>query len=312
MQKLDRLFEIVLILQNSKKSITAQDLSERLGVNIRTVYRYIQTLGYGGIPIESTTGMGYKIMDDYHLPPIMFTPKEAAALLMGSEFVMKKVDFSYKKEAESAFLKIKSVLKEDTLEYVNKIDESTIVFNDPHADKNIIAKIQESIAERKLIKLKYYSMSKNEVTERTIEPMGLIYYSENWRIIAFCRLREDFREFRLNRINNLKCTGKIFDRRDFSLNDFVGKEYNISNPLEIIIWFDKKAARLVKEKYSQGLMNERQVKNGTEMTFLISGERIDLTLNWILSFHKSAKLLGPETLKKKLTQKIEDIFKVYC
>jgi predicted DNA-binding transcriptional regulator YafY len=311
MQKLDRLFEIVLILQNSKKSITAQELSERLDVNIRTVYRYIQTLGYAGIPIESTTGMGYRVMDDYHLPPIMLTPKEAAALLMGSEFVMKKVDYSYKKEAKSAFLKIKSVLKKDTLEYVNKIDESTIVINDQFADKSIIAKIQDSIAERKLIKLKYNSMSKNEVTERTIEPMGLIYYSENWRIIAYCRLREDFREFRLNRINNLKCTGITFDRRIFSLNDFAGRVYNIANPLEIKIWFDKKAARLVKEKYSQGLMNEIEQKNGSEMTFLISGERIDLTLNWILSFHKSARLLGPEVIKKNLIRKIEEISKLY-
>jgi len=311
MQKLDRLFEIVLILQNSRKSVTAQELSDRLGVNIRTIYRYMQTLGYAGIPIESTTGMGYRIMDDYHLPPIMFTPKEAAALLMGSEFVIKKADFSYKKEAESAFLKIKSVLKEDTLDFVNKIDESTFVFNDPLADKNIIAKIQESIADRKLIKLQYYSMSKNEITERIIEPMGLIYYSENWRIIAYCRLREDFREFRLNRINNLKYTGKYFEKRDFSLNEFVGKEYNISNPVEIKILFDKKTARLVKEKYSQGLMNEKELKQGIEMTFLISGERTDLTLNWILSFHKSAKLLSPETMKSKLIQKIEEIAKLY-
>ncbi len=311
MQKLDRLFEIVLVLQNSKKCVTAQELSEKLDVNVRTIYRYMQTLGYAGIPIESITGLGYKIMDDYHLPPIMFTPKEAAALLMGSEFVVKKADFSYKKEAESAFLKIKSVLKDDTLEFVNKIDKSTIVFNDHFADKNVIAKIQEAIAERKLLKIKYYSMSKNEITERTIEPMGLIYYSENWRIIAYCRLREDFREFRLNRINNLKFTGKGFDKRDFSLNDFIKKEYNIDDPIEIKIFFDKKAARLVKEKYSQGLTGETETKNGSEMTFLVSGKRIDITLNWILSFHKSARLLSPETLRKKLAQKVADIAKLY-
>lgn len=311
MQKLDRLFEIVLVLQNSKKCVTAQELSEKLEVNVRTIYRYMQTLGYAGIPIESITGLGYKIMDDYHLPPIMFTPKEAAALLMGSEFVIKKADLSYKKEAESAFLKIKSVLKDDTLEFLNKIDKSTIVFNDPFADKNLIAKIQEAIAERKLLKIKYYSMSKNEITERTIEPMGLIYYSENWRIIAYCRLREDFREFRLNRINNLKFVETKFNKRDFSLNDFIKKEYNIDDPIEIKIFFDKKAARLVKEKYSQGLTGETETKNGSEMTFLVSGKRIDITLNWILSFHKSARLLSPETLRKKLALKAADIAKLY-
>jgi len=311
MQKLDRLFRIVHILQNSKKSVTAQELSEKLELNIRTIYRYIQTLDNSGIPIESTTGQGYRMKEGYSLPPVMLTPKEAVAILMGSEFVIKKADFSYKKEAESAFLKIKSVLKKETLDFVNKIDESTIVLNDRFVDKNRISKIQEAIAERKLIKLQYDSMSKNEVTERIIEPMGLIYYSENWRIIAYCRLRQDFREFRLNRINNLKYTGSHFEKRVFSLADFVKKEYNITNPVEIKLWFDKKAARLVKEKYSQGLINETETKDGFELTFLISEERLDLTLNWILSFNKSVKILQPKELVTKLLQKADSITKLY-
>ena len=310
MQKLDRLLEIVLILQNSKKYITAQYLAERLDVNIRTIYRYIQTLSSSGIPIESVTGLGYKIQG-YHLPPIIFTPKEAAAILMGFEFVSKKVDFSYRKDAESALLKIKSVLKRETLEYVNKIDESTFVFNDKFSDKNIISKIQDAIANCKLIKMQYYSMSKNEITERTIEPMGLIYYSENWRIIAYCKLRKDFREFRLNRINNLKILNKNFDKREFSLSNFVSKEYNIKDPIEIKVFFDKKTARLVKEKYSQGLIYEKESKNGVEMTFLVGKEKEDLILKWILSFHTAAKIVSPDYLKQKMVKMIKEISMLY-
>jgi predicted DNA-binding transcriptional regulator YafY len=311
MQKIDKLLQIILTLQNSrKKTITAQDLSEKLEVNIRTIYRYIQTLCSAGVPIESMTGRGYKLMEGYNLPPVMLTEKEAAALLMGSEFVIKKVDSSYKKDASSAFLKIKSILKKETLEYINKIDEFTVVMNDKFIDKNLIAKIQNAIAETKIIRLNYYSL-KDEVTERAIEPMGLIYYNENWRIVAFCKLRNAFREFRLNRINNIRYTNHKFIKRKFSLNNFVSEFYNIHNPIELKVLFDKKSARIVKEQYSRGLTSEKDVKNGVEMKFLIDEKCVDITINWILSLHKGAKIISPEDFKDKLQKKVTDILKLY-
>jgi predicted DNA-binding transcriptional regulator YafY len=311
MQKIDRLLKIILTLQNSKKKIiTAKELSEKLEVDIRTIYRYIQALDYAGVPIESTPGRGYRLEEGYHLPPVMLTEKEAVALLIGSEFVIKKVDSSYKKDASSAFLKIKSILKKETLEYVNKIGEFTVVMDDKFTDKNLIAKIQNAIAETKIIKLSYYSL-KDEITQRAIEPMGLIYYNENWRIIAFCKLRNAFREFRLNRINNIRYTNNKFVKRKFSLNDFVGEFYNIHNPIELKVLFDKKSARIVKEKYSRGLTSEKDVKNGVEMTFLIDEKSVDITVNWILAFHKGAKIISPQDFKDRLQKKVADILKLY-
>jgi predicted DNA-binding transcriptional regulator YafY len=310
MQKLDRLFKIVLTLQNSKKRITAEQLSKKLDMNIRTIYRYIQALYDAGIPIEAIPGMGYKLMDDYNLPPIMLTEKEAAALLMGSEFVIKKADSSYKKDATSAFDKIKSVLKKETLEHINKINESTFVMNDRFIDKKLIAKIQAAILGTKIIKLKYYSL-KDEITKRDIEPMGLIYYNENWRIIAFCKLRNALREFRLNRINSIKYTKQKFVRRKFNLNNFLSECYNIHNPIELKVIFDKKSARIVKEKYSRGLTSEKETKKGVEMTFLIDENKIDITTDWILSFHKHAKVISPQEFKDVLQQKANDIVNIY-
>ena len=310
MQKLDKLLQIILVLQNSKRRITAQEISEKLEINVRTVYRYIQTLNYAGVPIEAIPGMGYKLMEGNNLAPIILTEQEAAALLMGSEFVIKKADFSYKKDVSSAFEKIKAVLKKETLEYIDKIGKSTIVERDKFTDKNLIARIQKAIAETKIIKLNYYSL-KNEITERAIEPMGLFYDNGSWRIIAFCKLRNGFREFRLNRINSVRFTNRGFVKRKFSLEDFVSKCYNVHNSVKLKVVFDKRSARIVKEKYSNGLTFEKDVKNGVEMQFLIDENQIDITIDWILSFHKHAKIISPQEFQDRLLQKASDIIKLY-
>ena len=310
MSKVDRLFETLLILQIKKRTITSQELSEKLDVSIKTIGRYIHALTTAGVPIRSIPGMGYELSEGYFLPPIMFNEEEAVALMIGSKFVIKKVDASYRKDVKSAVDKIKGMLKKDTLEYINKIDESTLVMDDKFTDKSFTAKIHKAIADSHIIKLKYYSL-KGELTEREIEPMDLVYYNDDWRIIAFCKLRNDFREFRFDRINNIKYTTKKFVKRKFNLKEFVGDLFKIYNPTELKVLFNRTSAQIVKEKYPTGFISEKNVKNSVEMTFIIDERRIDITLNWILTFHKHAKIISPQALRTRLKQKAEDILKLY-
>jgi predicted DNA-binding transcriptional regulator YafY len=311
MNRIDRLVGIILYL-NSKKIVLASELAAHFGKSQRTIYRDMQALYDAGLPIAAEPGEGYSVVKGDYLPPMTFTPGEASALLMGTEFVIKKADISLRKDAQSALLKIKSILKDDTKEFIDVIDKSIMVYNQNTIHKNVLSNIQNSIANNLLIHLKYYSLSKNEVTEREIEPMGLIHYGENWRIIAFCRLRKDFREFRINRINSIKFLETEFKRKKhFSLSEFVSKEFQIRNPFEIKIWFDKKAARIVKEKYSSGLINEEQVKDGFILTFMYSKDKIDDITNWILLFHKSAKIISPDKMKDLILTKIEEIKNIY-
>jgi len=310
MKNIYKLLHIIYIIQESKTMVTAQELSEKLDTNIRTIYRYIDVLRDANFPIDACTGRGYNLKKGYYLPPIMFTEKEAAALLMGSKFVINKADHSYKRDVNSAFDKIKNNLKKETLDYINKIGNSMIVINDKFVDKNLLAKIQNSIAKTTTIKLDYYSL-KGENTKREIEPMGMIYYNDSWRIIAYCRLRKDFREFRTNRINKILYTNHKFEKRNFSLENFVSKFYEIHHPIELKVWFDKKSAQIVKEKYSMGLTSEKNKQNGMEMTFLIDSSRANATANWMLSFHKCAKVISPKEFKNLLIEKATDILKLY-
>jgi predicted DNA-binding transcriptional regulator YafY len=290
----------------------ASEIAEHFGKSMRTIYRDMQALYEAGLPIASEPGEGYSVIKGDYLPPMTFTPGEASALLMGTEFVIKKADVSLRKDAQSALLKIKSILKEDTKEYIDVIDKSTVVFNQNIIHKNILSKIQFCIANDLMIHLKYYSLSKNEITERDIEPMGLIHYGENWRIIAFCRLRKDFREFRINRINSIKFLEEKFKKKKkFSLTDFISREFSIKNPFEAKIWFDKKSARIIKEKYSSGLTREDQVKDGFIMNFMYSLDKIDDIANWIMIFNKSAKVISPVPLKDLILQKAQEIKDIY-
>jgi predicted DNA-binding transcriptional regulator YafY len=311
MNRIDRLLGIILLLQ-SKKIVRATDISKFFNKSKRTIYRDLQALSEIGVPLSAEPGEGYSLVEGYHLPPVMFTHGEASALLLGTEFVIKKSDAFYRKEAQSALLKIKSILKKDTKEYINKIDESTIIFEKNISGKNILQSIQNSIANNTLIHIKYFSLSKNEITDRDIEPVGLIHYAENWRIIAYCCLRKDFREFRINRIKSINFLTKKFSiRKNFVLNDFISENYKIKNPFEAKILFDKKASRVVKEKYPQGLIKEETHKNGVLMTFIYSKDNLNRISNWILSFGKDAKVISPIELKKNVSRKVNELAEIY-
>jgi predicted DNA-binding transcriptional regulator YafY len=311
MDRLARLIGIILHLQ-SKKIITAEDLSSAFNISTRTIYRDIQTLTEAGVPISASPSEGYRLIQSDCLTPIMFTHGEASALLMGTEFVIKKADAAYKKDAENALLKIKSILKNETKEYLEKIDQSTVIINNITSDKNILQNIQNSIAENRVIHLKYFSLSKNEVTERDIEPLGLIHYGENWRIIAYCRLRKDFREFRINRIKAIKFSEEIFNiRKRFVLSEFISKEYSIKKPVTVKIWFDSKTTRIIKEKYSQGLSHEEITRNGSILSFIYSEERLPEIAKWILSFHNSAEVLSPPSFRELIIKETRDILNLY-
>jgi predicted DNA-binding transcriptional regulator YafY len=311
MNRIDRLLGIILLLQ-SKKVVRSSDISEYFNISRRTVYRDINALSEVGVPLSAEPGEGYSLVEGYYLPPVMFTHGEASALLLGTEFVIKKSDASYKKDAQSALLKIKSILKNDTKDFLDKINQSTIIFEKSVTGKNILQSIQNSIANNTLIRIKYFSLSKNEITDRIIEPKGLIHYAENWRIIAFCRLRKDFREFRINRIKSIMFLSEKFtNKKNFSLKEFISKEYQIKNPFEARIWFEKKTFRLVKEKYSQGLINEQPQKDGMIMTFMYSKDKMVDIASWILSLNKYAKVISPKELKRTVIKKAYEVLDKY-
>ncbi len=219
--RLSRLTAILTYLQ-SKKLITATELAHKFEVSIRTIYRDIKALESSGVPVYPIEGKGYSLVKGYSLPPIMFTEDEANALITAENLVARNKDGSFVTNHQKAITKVKAVLKQSSKEKVEILGSRVAYlqnFSQEITSTNL-SSIQTAITHLTLLRIEYKSGAKNEVTIREIESQALYNTQENWILIAWCRLRNDFREFRLDRILQLSVLDKQFKDRRFNLMDY--------------------------------------------------------------------------------------------
>jgi len=218
--RLSRLTAILTQLQ-SKRILTAREIAEKHNVSIRTVYRDIRTLENSGIPIITEEGKGYSLMQGFNLPPVMFTEKEANALITAEQLIRKNKDKSFTEEYQNAVSKIKSVLQhtqKDKIAFLSdRIAFRTNTKNQKTSDYLMI--LQSTIANFNLVEIEYKSLQ-DESTKRTIEPFALYSTQENWLLIAICQLRKDFRVFRLDHIQKLTIQNQCFEPQKITLQEY--------------------------------------------------------------------------------------------
>jgi len=218
--RLARLTAILTQMQ-SKRMVTARDIAEKHGVSIRTVYRDIRTLEQSGIPIVTIEGKGYTIMEGYKLPPVMFTEQEANALITAEQIILTNKDKSLTDQYRSAIDKIRSVLKHTQKGKSELLSERLQIRTNIESEKtsDYLIQIQSAITGYKIIDLKYLSLN-NKSSQRKIEPFALLHTQENWVLIAFCRLRKDFRAFRLDCIENISILNEPFEPHKITLQEY--------------------------------------------------------------------------------------------
>ncbi len=220
--RLSRLTAILTMLQ-SKKLITATTIAQKFKISVRTVYRDIRSLEASGIPILTEEGKGYTLMEGYRLPPIMFSEEEANALITAEQFILKNKDASLSKYYSEAIIKIKSVLRYTAKDKVDLLSKRIAIgqnFNNI-TTSNLLSEIQKAITDYSLIEINYKNNTDKKVTKRKIEAFA-IYNSteENWLLIAWCRLRKDFRAFRLDRIVQMQILTEKFTPHKITLEEF--------------------------------------------------------------------------------------------
>jgi len=219
--RLARLTSIVTQLQ-SQPVVTAREIADRHQVSIRTVYRDIRTLEQSGIPIYAEEGKGYSIMDHYHLPPVSFTEDEANALITAEQIMLKNNDASLSATYQQAVTKLKTVLPESQRHQSAFLASRIQVRTNPYMEEtsSYLIQLQGNIAKFQVIEIAYNSLS-DKVTKRLVEPFALYTTNNNWILIGFCRLRNDFRAFRLDRIQNLTTTEATFEPHDMTLEQYL-------------------------------------------------------------------------------------------
>ena len=208
MRRADRLFQIVQLLR-THKSITASQMAQRLDVSERTIYRDMQDLSLSSVPIISETGVGYSIDASYSLPPITFNEDELESLLLGARMVQSWSDKKMAAEATRVIEKIECILPKDlkqSLQSQEILVPAFHIFSDVAA---LLPGLRKAIKQRHKTQLDY-KREDGQASSRKIWPLGLFFWGKVWTMVAWCEKRNDYRQFRIDRIEQYKVENEIF------------------------------------------------------------------------------------------------------
>ena len=292
-----RLFRILYYVLEKGK-VTANELSEKFEVSVRTIYRDIDVISSAGIPIYATQGKGggIEIADDFVLKKSLLSEKEQEQILValkGLEGINKQYENELLTKL-SAFFKIKNTnwIEVDFTNWQrgNEYDE---LFND----------IKAAIINKNIIRFTYFSSNEKE-TSREVKPIRLLFKGWDWYVYTFCLLRNEFRYFKLSRIRDLKILDENFED---SYEDVVLiKKMEYKDTVHVKLKFDRKVAFRVydemgdiKEDKEGNLYAEIELPNDYNL------------YNYIFSFGESVEVLAPIEIRNKIRDKINKMSKKY-
>lgn len=221
--RLSRLTAILLKLQ-SKPYVSVHELAAHFQVSKRTIYRDILALEASGVPIVSEENRGFSLVQGYSVPPVMFTEGEANALVVAEKMIEKTKDKSLIADFNSAIDKIKSVLRHPEKEKSDLLGERIIIGKNWAYERNssFLSTIQSALTNFQLVRIAYLKEGDTTPVTRLIEPFAIYHNpAEQWVAIAWCRLRSDFRNFRIDRIARLETLPEKFTPHKITLEEYV-------------------------------------------------------------------------------------------
>jgi predicted DNA-binding transcriptional regulator YafY len=310
MNRIDRLTAILIQLQ-SRRIVKAQEIADRFDISLRTVYRDVKALEESGIPVIGEAGMGYSIMDGYRLPPVMFTREEAMAFLTAEKLVEKLTDRNNSANYQSAMFKIRAVLRTSEKDFLETIDDHIEVLQARHvqagnSDLNLHQTILRSIAEKKVVHIRYFSLYKQEQSERSIEPVGIFFLNNYWHLVAWCRLRQDYRDFRMDRIKSLTMTEEVFRQQHPSIRTYLKHWDRGCELTEVVMSVEKKyVGYLGDQKYYYGLLHEKEEGDRIIMTFMTNS--LEGFCRWFVMIGDRAAIHQPAELKTRIKEFVSSI-----
>lgn len=216
MSRSERLLELIQTLRRYRRPVSGQTLADETNVSLRTLYRDIATLQAQGADIEGEPGMGYILKPGFLLPPLMFSEDEIEALVLGSRWVASRTDSDLSRAAANVLAKIAAVLPDDMKP---KLEGSNLLVPQYHseiADVVDLSLVRKAIRNEHIVEIGYVDAA-GVPTERRIWPFALGFYDRVRVVAAWCEMRNDFRNFRTDRIQRMEPQGKRYPRRKAEL-----------------------------------------------------------------------------------------------
>jgi predicted DNA-binding transcriptional regulator YafY len=294
----------------NREKVTAKELAEKFEVSVRTIYRDIDTIDLAGIPIISFPGNngGYGIMENYKLNNQLLTMNNIYSLLT----TLKAVNTSLNDiEIDISIEKLRNLIPDNQSNKLELHLEQLVIDMPAWAKTDninqMIKDIRKIINESRIITIMYEDIN-NKLTSRQIEPMTIIFKGYTWHLFAYCRLKKDYRVFRVSRINKIKLEDEYFTRRNQSYTDFDYESKSNENSKSITIKFDAVVKTRVKDIFKKD-----------QIDYLESGDMIvtanfpdqEWYLTLILSFGHHAEVISPEDIRDKLRSMAQSMYEKY-
>lgn len=302
-----------IIILKTHPGVQVKNLAQIFNISYRTIYRDFKSLDFAGLPVYSSTGPngGYYIDEHYFLSPLRFTGEEAASLFLAGNFLLQLKGFPYQKDIHLALLKIETLLEKKNKKYINEVKD-TISFNiqklkDYEEYSETFTLLNEAILNKRQVHLKYYTISRDEITTRTINPYHLMFRQGAWYLIAYCHWRKEVKIFRIDRIKEIKISDEKFETPSkFSLSTYMGKSWQVvrGKDQKIRVKIYPPVSRWAKEELRHHTQKIRKLSDGS---IIFSAEVSGLieVKKWILGMGSSAEVLSPQILRKEIQEEIE-------
>ncbi len=224
MKRLTRLVSMALLV-SARRRLTAEDLAAHFAISLRTVYRDIAALEEAGFPVVGTAGDGYTLPASAQARPLAFDADEAEALVLAARILESGAGDDLGTPLRSALAKLEATLPSDAVRRLKDHRRAVFLPDGGQARVGPLGLLLDAIHHRRVVHVRYAGLARGEDTERDLEPLGLVRLGSSWLVSSYCRLRQDLRAFRSDRIRDAALTGEIFTPRDgMTLDDVVWRE----------------------------------------------------------------------------------------
>jgi predicted DNA-binding transcriptional regulator YafY len=307
MKQMDRRLLILMRLRE-ERPVRAADLAEECGCSVRTVYRDIDALSQAGVPVAAMPGEGYRMVEGYHLPPIAFTAEEAVQLLLGADLARELGTSGQREATRAATAKVEAALRPETRVEVERTRERIRVSGWKHHEASPwLPALHRAVIEDRALRLRYHSFSSDEVTDRDVEPYFLTYYSNDWHVVGYCRLRQGMRDFRASRVREAVLLPEQFERR----HDVPALEHESPhNHQELRVWIEASTLPWAREALPYGFQREEPAEGGS--IFVLTLWDLRRVLPWILGWGTAARVLSPASVADQVRSEAEALVQRYA
>ncbi|QUW20729.1 YafY family transcriptional regulator [Sporosarcina sp. Marseille-Q4063] len=318
MAKTDNLLAILWMLSSGEK-ITAKQISEKLEINIRTVYRYIDTLSISGVPIISDAGHngGYTLLDNFIEAPLFFDFEEQTSLFHAAIFA-EEAGYYGDEALNRAISKLRKYSNQEQETKINQHLTSLEVISrlSPPAMEPFLKELEQAVADGYSVKILYHKSGEGQSKYRLVDPYRIIYWNNKWYVIGFCHLRNDIRSFRIDRMENLMLAENKFNRpenfsaRDFFMKNLVPTMEDKEGIISLVINGDKRALGDICQHWFLGHYLQEWTSN--QAVFLLEKDVIHTYVpNLLLPYGKSIRVIEPTSLKKRLVEVLSELIKFH-